>query len=385
MKKQLLTTSLAVLILTLLCALPAAQSRVSRSFQVGAGGSLTLTAGTGDILITSGAGNQVSVDVDGIDEAEMSRLTMDQAGNNIRVDYRPTGSSRRRAVVFRIQVPNQFDLNLRTAGGDVSVAGALTGNIEATTSGGDIRLGDVNGRIQVKTAGGDIRAGSVRGDAKLSTSGGDINLQNADGIVEVATSGGDIVLGDVGSTLTAKTAGGDIRIGNVGGEATVTTAGGNVQVGVVSGSASLKTAGGDIECRGASGQVTARTAGGSLRLLDITGSVEASTAGGDVHAELNPEGQGSSRLTSSGGNVRLALPESARAVVNARIRLQRGWGGWRTRDYQINSDFRAQDQQIDETNNEIRAVYILNGGGERIDVETVNGNIDIVRSGGTRR
>jgi DUF4097 and DUF4098 domain-containing protein YvlB len=378
MKKQLLTTSFAVLILTLLCASPAAQSRVSRSFQVGAGGSLTVTAGLGDILISSGARNQVSVDVDGLDEAEAGQLSIEQSGNGVHVDYRPTRGSRRRAVVFRIQVPDQFNLNLRTAGGDISVEGSLTGNIDATTSGGDIRLGDVNGKIQAKTAGGDIQAGTVRGDAKLGTSGGDINLRNADGVVEVSTSGGDIILGDVGRTLTAKTAGGDIRIGNVGGEANVTTAGGDVRVGVVSGSASLKTAGGDIECRGASGQVTARTAGGSLRLMDITGSVDASTAGGDVHAELNPGGNGTSRLSSSGGNVRLALPESARAVVNARIRLQRGWGG-RTRDYQINSDFRAQDQQIDEANNEIRAVYILNGGGERIDVETVNGNINIVR------
>jgi DUF4097 and DUF4098 domain-containing protein YvlB len=380
MKKQLLTTSLAVLILTLLCASPAAQSKVSRSFQAGAGGSLTVTAGSGNILIRSGAANQVLIDVEGLDERDVDRLSMEQSGNNVRVDFRPGIGSRRRAVTFRIQVPNQFDLNLRTAGGDVAVEGAQTGNIEATTSGGDIRLGDVNGRIQVKTAGGDIRAGSVRGDAKLSTSGGDINLRNADGMVEVSTSGGDIVLGDVGSTLNARTAGGDIRIGNVGGEANATTAGGNVRVGVVSGSASLKTAGGDIECQGASGQVTARTAGGSLRLTNITGSVEASTAGGDVHAEINPGGNGTSKLSSSGGNVRLALPESARAVVNARIRLQRGWGGWLTRgNYRINSDFRAQDQQIDEANNEIRAVYILNGGGERIDLETVNGNIDIVR------
>jgi DUF4097 and DUF4098 domain-containing protein YvlB len=177
----------------------------------------------------------------------------------------------------------------------------------------------------------------------------------------------------VDADLSASTAGGDIRIDNVGGNAKVSTAGGDIEVGEVSGSATVKTAGGDIDLGGASGTVTAKTAGGDIQCLKITGALDASTAGGDVYAELDPKGNQSSSLETSGGDVHLVLPAGANATIDARIRL-RG-RHYDEDEYDIISDFKADSR--DKTSKDISAKFTLGKGGPRITLETVNGNIEI--------
>ena len=80
---------------------------------------------------------------------------MTQSGNVVRVRFSDVhGWSG--YVRFDIQVPSQFDMSLRTSGGDIRLQGNLTGTINGNTSGGDIRLGDVKGRVEMSTSGGDI-------------------------------------------------------------------------------------------------------------------------------------------------------------------------------------------------------------------------------------
>ena len=177
-------------------------------------------------------------------------------------------------------------------------------------------------------------------------------------------------------TLEARTAGGDIEVGDAGGEVELSTSGGDIRVGKVSGEARLSTAGGNLELKGATGRVVAKTSGGDIRLHSVTGSVEARTAGGEVEAEISPSGKGSSRLVSSGGRIRLFLAENAKASVEAMIRVHGSWGKRGDR-YQVKSDFKADTYEKDEDDEEIRATYMINGGGERIDVETVNADIEI--------
>ncbi len=354
----------------------------SKTFEVGAGGSLVLNTSVGDVTLNTWGQNQVSVEVFGIDEEEVARLSMTQSGNVVHVDFRPEESSG--DVHFEINIPSRFDVQLKTAGGDIRIVGTLTGTVTGSTAGGDITVGDLNGKVSLKTSGGDVTAGAVQGDVELKTAGGDIRLTSADGDVIVGTSGGDVVVGDVGRSLKATTAGGDVRVGDVGGEASLTTAGGDVRVGQVSGSATLTTAGGDVECQSATGHVKARTAGGDLRLRGISGTLDGSTAGGDVIAELNPSGKGPSTLSTSGGSITLNIPEGARARIEATIKIQGRWRAEGSR-YDVRSDFKATEHVRDEQAEEIRAVFDLNGGGEIIRLDTVNGDIIIRRAGASSR
>src|SRR5262245_3027062 len=354
---------------------PKSGTNRTQSFSVNKGDSLQVSVESGDIWISAWDKDAVNISAEGIDPEDLDSLSMTQSGNVVRVHFSDShGYSG--SVRFDIQVPSQFDMNLRTSGGDIRLQGGLTGSINGATSGGDIRLGDINGRLEMRTSGGDITAGKVEGDAILHTSGGDIEVQSISSQVDLSTSGGDINVGNVGKSLKASTAGGNITVGDVGGEATVNTAGGDIQVGKVSGSATLKTAGGDIILKDATDVVMAKTAGGDLNLKNVTGSVQGETAGGDVHAEIRPSGSGSSRLSTAGGDVTLLVPENAKATIEARIRVRGNWKSSKE-DYSIMSDFKSSKYETDEETHEIRGSYVLNGGGEVINLDTVNGDIYI--------
>ncbi len=350
----------------------------TQSFSVNKGDTLQVSVESGDIWVGAWEKNEVMISAEGIDQEDLDSLSMTQSGSVVRVHF--SGSHGWSGYVrFDIQVPSQFDMNLRTSGGDIRLQGDLTGNITGSTSGGDIRLGNIRGRLEMGTSGGDILAGRIEGDAMLRTSGGDIEVESITSKVDLHTSGGDISVGNVGKSLKASTAGGDITVGNVGGEAIVSTAGGDIQIGKVSGSATMKTAGGDITLDGASGVVMAKTAGGDLHLKNITGSVQGETAGGDVHAEIRPTGSGRSRLATAGGDVQLFIPENAKATIEARIRIRGHWKESKE-DYFVISDFKATKYETDDDVHEIRATYVLNGGDELINLETVNGDIYVRKS-----
>jgi DUF4097 and DUF4098 domain-containing protein YvlB len=344
------------------------------SFKVAKGGKLVLSVESGDVRIIPWDRNEVAVRAMSDDEGDFEELQMSLRENTVRIENYSSCSSCE--IQYEASVPKEFDINIQTSAGNIEIQSGLNGDLTGRTSAGDIKLGSLGGTIDMKTSGGNVKCGDSKGDLTLITSGGDIIVGKVYGVCDVSTSGGDIRVESVGKTLDAHTAGGDVRIGDVGGEATVTTSGGTIIVGKVGGKASLTTAGGDIEIASATGIVTAKTAGGNLNLENITGSITAKTAGGDVIAQLIPSGKGKSKLITAAGDIKLYIPENAKATINARIRVSGRWGD-EDGDYHVRSDFKSENYSTDEDEGDITATYILNGGGETIYLETSNADIQI--------
>ncbi len=353
----------------------------SKSFTVSKGGLLEVSVGVGDIRITPWDKNEAYVRASGIDDDEIDRLKMSQSGNTIRVTFRPRGGWSHGNAEFEINIPKEFDTDLRTSGGDIEILDFIKGKIKGSTSGGDIKLSTVSGTVSMSTSGGNVHTGDIQGDGELRTSGGDIRVGSVNGDLELGTSGGNIDVKSVGKTLNANTSGGDITIGDVGGEARVSTSGGNIEMGKVSGKASMHTSGGDVSLKGASGTVKASTSGGDMRLENVSGSIDASTSGGEIEAELYPTGSGRSKLSSSGGTVKISIPANAKATIDATIHYGNSWGGWfgggRRDKYAVKSDFKADSYDKDDDAGEIHAVYTINGGGSEIDLSTSGADIII--------
>lgn len=343
-------------------------SSKSQTFTVKKGDTLEVYISTGDIRIIAWDKNQITLSALGMDE-DFGGFMDNQTGNTVEV--------RTRGDLVRLEVnaPAQINMDLRTSAGDIDLRGPFSGQMQGSTSGGDVKMGSIGGKILMRTSGGDITATAIDGDATLKTSGGDINLQKCFGDLDVSTGGGDITVGSTGKSVKASTGGGTIDIGDIGGSATISTGGGDILIKKAVGSADLSTGGGDIQLSSASGRVTAKTGGGDISLNNITGSVDAKTGGGSIEAVLIPSGTGASRLLSSGGDLLLSLPENAKATIEARIRIRGRWD--LNEDYEILSDFRSQVYTKDQDEKEIRATYVLNGGGEVISLETVNGSIEI--------
>ena len=386
MKNLIKVLALGVLFLVpgmLLTARQSDNEQRTKSFAVAKGGTLEVRVEGGDIKISVWEKNEVLVKAEGIEDDDLDRLKMKQSGNDVLVEFRNRGGWGGwggNHLRFDITVPSQYNADLHTAGGDIDVRGAVNGTIKGSTSGGDVSIDNVKGgKVDLSTSGGDMRAGDVQGDITLKTSGGNIEMGSVGGEAYVSTSGGDISVKSVGKSLRANTSGGNIDIGDVGGEAKVSTSGGDIRVRKVSGSASMSTSGGNIELEGASGTVKASTAGGDISLQNITGSIDASTAGGNVEAELRPSGKGRSKLSSAGGEIIRSIPEDAKATIEATIRIQGRWSSRRS-DYKVRSDFKADSYEQNDEDREIRASYKLNGGGELIELKTVNSDITLKRA-----
>ncbi len=368
----------------------------SKSFSVTKGGEVEVITSVGDIKVSTWEKNEVLVRIYGLDDEELRKVKMTPKGNNVLISYRSDGYSDLGNVHFDINVPSQFSLFLNTSGGDLEVRGGLTGKVKGSTSGGDIKLDDISGGpVDVSTSGGDISTKGISGDADLKTSGGNIRTGKIDGSLSVHTSGGNIQIESVTNSLDANTSGGDIRVGNVGGkthlstsggdiyigdvgnEGTFSTSGGNIVAGRIAGKVKLNTAGGNIDLKGASGRVTAKTAGGNLNLQGVTGSIDGRTAGGEIEASLIPSGKEGTRLSSSGGNVRIYIDEKSKVTIEATIHLS-GWGH-SEKKYTVISDFTKEPHESNEDSDEIREIYKLNGGGELVELRTSNSNIEIYK------
>ncbi len=339
----------------------------TKSINVEKGGSLKMKVQYGDIIVTTWDKNEISVKYE-YDEDTGDAVSIEKSGNTVTI----TSNQKAFSDEYEISVPKVFNINLSTQGGNVLVKNDINGKIDLSTSGGEISLHKVKGDVKLSTAGGDIKTGDLDGQITLNTAGGDIDVGSV-GYGSVNTAGGNITVVKSNKSLKVHTAGGNVGIGNVGGEIEVFTGGGNIEVGEVKGDATLKTGGGNINLNGASGKIEIKTGGGNIELNNINGAVEAKTGAGDIKLELNPSGNSS--LKTSYGNITLLLPTGAKADVEAAVRSSSWFDESDKGSSDITSDYPAAT--FDKRGSGIKATYIINGGGNKIELITQTGSINI--------
>jgi len=165
-------------------------------------------------------------------------------------------------VEFRIAVPQQFDANVATSGGSITVS-RLKGEVIAHTSGGGLRFDRIDGPVNGSTSGGSIWVAGATGRTVVHTSGGGIRIADTTGDVDASTSGGSISIDTV------------------------------------------------------SGRIKVHTSGGGIDARDISGAIDASTSGGSVTASLRGQPQQECRFYTAGGSISVSLPSDARVNLDA--------------------------------------------------------------------
>ncbi|MDH4069613.1 MAG: DUF4097 domain-containing protein [Ignavibacteria bacterium] len=290
------------LFVSILCfplALFGGEKKFEKKFDVDSGGRLVVKTDFGDVSVKGTSSDVVSINalirgsMSDLDEFE---VTADQSGNTVEVRGKGPKSDSwwssgldNMSVRIMIEVPERFNIDVSTAGGDVTVD-RIEGAVEAGTSGGDVTVRGIRGEVSVGTSGGDIVAEELTGNLKGSTSGGDIRVAQLSGNAGVETSGGDIRISGVGGSVRAETSGGDIVVLLTG-----------TNKGVMA-----ETSGGDIEIRAAKGiaaNLDASTSGGSvvcnLPIL-LVGEIDES----EVRGTINGGGE-MIRARTSGGDIRI--------------------------------------------------------------------------------
>ena len=347
----------------------------SKSFLVKKGGMLEVNVDPGNVRIEPWSKEEVFIQAENIDDRYPDRLKMTQSGTTVRVEYR----DRRRNVRdlrFVINVPVEFNVKIETSGGNVEQKELLKGSFNVETKGGNITMTDITGQVDIHSGGGNIRGETIDGNMNIKTGGGNVTVKSAKGETEVESGGGNLKLVEVGKGLKLDTGGGNVNVGDVGGEATIKTGGGNLKLGRIAQKLVLTTGGGNVEVLGASGVNTVKTGGGNVDMEGISGSIGLKTGGGNVKVELTPTGKGPSTIYSGGGDIQFLIPENAKVTIEATLKIKYSGGG-RSKKYKVDSDFKADKFERDSEDGSTFAVYKLNGGGEKIELETTNGDITI--------
>lgn len=278
--------------------------QIERTFPVSAVGRLTAQTQGGDIRITTADAAEVRVtarqtfragsEQEADEIAANLQMKLEQQGNDITAEarYEKKGwfSNTPVTVDFTITVPREFNVDLRTSGGDIAV-GSLKGAVKARTSGGDLEFARIDGDLDGQTSGGDIRLEEGTANAKLHTSGGDISVARAGGRTHVSTSGGDIVLDSVAQLTGASTSGGDIvaRITQpLAADTALTTSGGDVKVTLPKAAGfqlDAGTSGGDVDARGLTITIEKGGVGKSRLVGSVNGggpALKLRSSGGDI-------------------------------------------------------------------------------------------------------
>lgn len=123
---------------------------------------------------------------------------------------------------------------------------------------------------------------------------------------------------------------------------------------------------GSIDAQGLQSDTEATTVNGSVT-LSTAGSARATTVNGSINAAMGQAvWRNGGRFTTVNGQVTLRLP----AAVNADVRVSTVSGG-------IQSDFPLQ---ISTDPGPKHAEGVLGGGGQRLDITTVNGQVTLLRN-----
>lgn len=324
MKRIRIAALAAVLGLVSISAAHAAiESPIHRNFNVHPGGTIIIDADVGDIKVISGASN-VSVDVirraKTFSQSHANEIFKDydvnfaQEGNDVRIRARydhPTSWFHWNTdldVRFVVNVPSQYNVDLKTSGGDIDVSD-LNGQAKVSTSGGDVSLGRIAGAVDAHTSGGDVSMAGSHASAMLSTSGGDIKVGDASGSLSVKTSGGSIDIRRADGDLKAHTSGGSIDIGDAGGAIDASSSGGSIKARLFRqprADSKLSTSGGGITIHVAPNvalDIDAHTSGG-----DVASDIPVTILGKQNDSSLNGKLNGGGPklvLRSSGGDIRL--------------------------------------------------------------------------------
>lgn len=220
----------------------------------------------------------------------------------------------------------------------------------------EVRLGVVTKTYKYATNLGNVKIGEIQGDADIFTGAGEVQLGAVQGSLKVRSHGGPLTIGEVEGPIFATTRAGNIFVDAArrGGE--IATQGGTVRLLYTSGPTRLVSGGGDITVRQAAAPVNAMTSSGDVFLtMDPNArshAVTAKTEKGNVVIHVG------SRFGADVTATILTTDPTAHAIVSDIPGLS------------------ISREQVDGKTR-IRATGKINGGGERMELEAIDGGIRI--------
>lgn len=385
--------------------LPAADSVIEKTIAASSGERMYIDLRPGGSITIHGW-NQSQVRLRAVlsgNRVRETRVTFERGSNGIElravVDYTGSDYNSRNSNSFELWVPRQFDVQMSSAGGGISIDN-LEGRFSGNTGGGEITLENVSGEASLTTGGGEIRVANSSLNGSITTGGGGGVVTNTTGDIRVTSGGGPVIRDGVSQTrsygvggLAASSGGGQaggrspliVVDGKVIGTDAISynSAGGDIRLESVPNGGRFNTGGGSIVIGSVGAAASFNTGGGNIRLSNVADDVTATTGAGSVEITVI-EGNGSARnvtVATGTGQVVIELP----ANYDGRFDLESGYTE-RHGPTRIQSDFPVTVTESDEWDSRngtprryVRASGQAGSGRGLIKVRTMNGDVVIRR------
>jgi hypothetical protein len=179
------------------------ESRIDSTLAFDKRGTVVLSVGSGEIIVTGWNRDQVRVRA----RSERSVIRMDATSARLSLDLsRQRGGDTR----FEVTVPFGVRVSARATTGDISITGTK-GGVDATTQNGDLTVDDVGEIVDLRTMSGDIVARNIAGNIEVNTLSGELSLTDVRGDVDATSVSGDLDLRTVvAKYVRAKSTSGDV-------------------------------------------------------------------------------------------------------------------------------------------------------------------------------
>jgi DUF4097 and DUF4098 domain-containing protein YvlB len=186
--------------------------------------------------------------------------------------------------------------------------------------------------------------------------------------IEVGGMNADVEIEGTRGEVKVNTVSGDITVRGGGGRLALTTINGLIRVQGSRGAIDAQTVSDNIEITDVQGDVSAQAVSGDVRLTRVDGRrVTAATVSGHVSLEGTLRADGSYALTTHSGDVILAVPEGASALIRASAATG-----------QVRASF-PLPEAVSSTRR--RQTWRLGAGGASVELETFSGDVRLVRPG----
>jgi len=226
---------------------PEQTERFSRKVKLGRDGRVSVSNISGDIVVTAGSGDEVSIEAVKRTRGDQGRLAAvrivveDRAGRvDIRTEYDNSRAYRNNnvSVDYALTVPNGASVDVKSISGNVKVT-SIRGAVRAETVSGNVTTTDTPKVEAAKSISGDVTLSgvSIDGDLSAGTVSGTLTARGVKAhALELGSVSGDIVVTDVTcNRLSAKSVSGGFEYSGTitkGGVYDVNVHSGNVRFGL---------------------------------------------------------------------------------------------------------------------------------------------------------
>jgi DUF4097 and DUF4098 domain-containing protein YvlB len=180
------------------------RSSIDTTFAFDSRGTVSLTLGSGEIVVTGWSRDQVRVHA----TSENGGIRLDASGSRLTLEL--SNAYRGDESRFEVTVPVGVRVIARAQSGDIAISGTQ-GEVDARAQSGDVKVEDVATRLDIGTLSGDVDVRTVNGDVQIKSVSGDVQVSDFKGDFEAETVSGSIVLRNaIGRYVRSHTTSGDL-------------------------------------------------------------------------------------------------------------------------------------------------------------------------------